>query len=157
MRRRRTVLWSRPGREPLPRALGGHQELGLRTGTENVPGIVGLGAAAELAGAEMSNEMTRRYLFSDVFQRHQQWDVGTDFILRDLCREYGLATYGHCPDLFTDIGVQSSIYHPWVEGPHNFSFPGEDYDALAGGPVDLWPQVEARWLAQQERRETCNR
>jgi cysteine desulfurase len=43
------ALWARPGREPLPRAHGGKQERGLRTGTENVPGAAGFGAAAAAA------------------------------------------------------------------------------------------------------------
>jgi cysteine desulfurase len=43
------ALWVRPGREPIPRALGGKQERGLRTGTENVPGAAGFGAAARAA------------------------------------------------------------------------------------------------------------
>ncbi len=37
---------------------GGRQEHGLRAGTENVPGIVGFGVAAKLAGEELEN-MTR--------------------------------------------------------------------------------------------------
>ncbi len=36
--------------------IGGHQEYGLRAGTENVPGIVGLGTAAELAAASFESE-----------------------------------------------------------------------------------------------------
>ena len=43
--------------EPLFR--GSAQEHGLRGGTENVPGIVGLGAAAELAARELSEESAR--------------------------------------------------------------------------------------------------
>jgi cysteine desulfurase len=38
---------------------GGGQESGYRSGTLNVPGIVGLGAAADLAGLEMPEESSR--------------------------------------------------------------------------------------------------
>ncbi len=38
---------------------GGHQERGRRAGTENTPGIVGLGKAAELAALHMDDEKTR--------------------------------------------------------------------------------------------------
>ncbi|WP_367025701.1 aminotransferase class V-fold PLP-dependent enzyme [Methylococcus sp. ANG] len=43
------ALFVRKGRK-LPPLLFGHQERGRRGSTENVPGIVGLGVAAELAG-----------------------------------------------------------------------------------------------------------
>jgi cysteine desulfurase len=43
----------------VPQIDGGSQERGLRSGTLNVPGIVGLGAAAEIARAEMVSESDR--------------------------------------------------------------------------------------------------
>jgi len=39
--------------------LGGHQEAGRRAGTENVPGIVGLGKACELAAKNLEEENSR--------------------------------------------------------------------------------------------------
>jgi cysteine desulfurase len=44
------ALVVRPGVSLAARQRGGGQERGLRAGTENVPGIVGFGAAAEVAG-----------------------------------------------------------------------------------------------------------
>lgn len=43
------ALYIRRGTKIVPLIHGGHQEHGRRAGTENVPGIVGLGKAAELA------------------------------------------------------------------------------------------------------------
>jgi cysteine desulfurase len=40
---------------------GGGHERGMRSGTLNVPGIVGMGAAAELAKAEMADEAKRLF------------------------------------------------------------------------------------------------
>lgn len=42
-------LYIRQGISLTPLLLGGHQERGLRAGTENVPGIVGFGKACDLA------------------------------------------------------------------------------------------------------------
>jgi len=53
------VLYIRKGTRLAPFMLGGHQEGGKRAGTENVPYIVGLGKAAELAGQHMAEEASQ--------------------------------------------------------------------------------------------------
>ena len=53
------ALYVRKGTKFSPFMIGGHQEKGRRAGTENVPGIIALGKACELAGQNMSEENTR--------------------------------------------------------------------------------------------------
>jgi cysteine desulfurase len=53
------VLYVRKGTRLSPFMLGGHQESGRRAGTENVPSIIALGKACELAGANIDEENTR--------------------------------------------------------------------------------------------------
>jgi len=53
------VLYVRKGTRLAPFMLGGHQEAGRRPGTENVPGIVAVGKACELAGRNIEAENTR--------------------------------------------------------------------------------------------------
>ncbi|MBQ9276345.1 MAG: aminotransferase class V-fold PLP-dependent enzyme, partial [Clostridia bacterium] len=52
------VLFVRRGTKVKPFLVGGHQENARRAGTENVPYIVGLAKACELAQANMENENT---------------------------------------------------------------------------------------------------
>jgi len=56
------ALWVRGGVEIDPYLVGGSQERRRRASTENVPGIVGLGEACRLAGAELTER--RRHLAS---------------------------------------------------------------------------------------------
>ena len=67
------ALYIRKGLSLTPYLTGGGQERGMRSGTENVAGIVGLGAAAELAGKQMEAETARlrgfqRYLTEELLK-----------------------------------------------------------------------------------------
>jgi cysteine desulfurase len=53
------ALYIRKGVKIEPLVHGGGQERGIRSATENVAAIAGLGKAAEIAGAEMSSEASR--------------------------------------------------------------------------------------------------
>jgi cysteine desulfurase len=53
------ALWVRPGIALAPTIVGGGQEHGYRSGTENVPAIVGMGLAADLARLEREAETAR--------------------------------------------------------------------------------------------------
>jgi cysteine desulfurase len=53
------ALYVRRGTKLNPLIHGGHQEGGKRAGTENVPYIVGLGRACDLAAVNMNEEMIR--------------------------------------------------------------------------------------------------
>lgn len=62
------ALYVRRGVRFRPFIVGGHQERGRRAGTENVPYIVGLGVAAELAMAHIQDENTRVRALRDKLQ-----------------------------------------------------------------------------------------
>ena len=59
------ALYVRGGVSPEPVVYGGGQEHGLRSGTQNVAGIVGLGKAAELAKAEMEERVAHERTLRD--------------------------------------------------------------------------------------------
>lgn len=61
------ALYIKQGTRVEPIIHGGGQEQGLRSGTENLPSIVGFGKAAELAKAEMQQESERLVTLRDRF------------------------------------------------------------------------------------------
>jgi cysteine desulfurase len=63
------AIYIRKGMKIPPLIHGGHQEHGLRAGTENVPYIVGFGRACELAAQRMEIENTRVRALRDRLER----------------------------------------------------------------------------------------
>jgi len=68
------ALFVRQGTKACPRTFGGSQERGIRTGTENLPSILGFVRAAELANSRIGEESRRltdltNLLFSQISGR----------------------------------------------------------------------------------------
>lgn len=63
------VLYVRKGTKFSPFMIGGHQERGRRAGTENVPYIIGLGKAFELARERLEDENTRIVALRDRLEK----------------------------------------------------------------------------------------
>ena len=59
------ALFVRSGIDISPIVFGGGQERGMRSSTENVPGIVGLGKATEIAMASMKDDVSRMVAMRD--------------------------------------------------------------------------------------------
>ena len=62
-------LYIRDGAKVSPIIYGGGQQKGMRSGTENVPGIAGLAKAAEIVYANLDGDMDRMYRLRDMFIR----------------------------------------------------------------------------------------
>jgi cysteine desulfurase len=84
------ALFSRPYNSAIklhPLLLGGGQESSMRSGTLNVPGIVGLGTAAELALKYLPDEPTRLqqlrdFLFENLKENFPNVELNGDLIQR---------------------------------------------------------------------------
>ncbi len=63
------VLWRKPSVRLTANIVGGGQEMGLRSGTENVPGVVGFAKAAELAVRKREQESARLQKLRDGLEK----------------------------------------------------------------------------------------
>ncbi len=63
------ALYVRRGTRMRPILYGGHQEKGRRPGTENVPGIIGMGTAAELALKHLPDYSTKVKALRDKLEK----------------------------------------------------------------------------------------
>ena len=78
------ALYVKRGVRFKPLLRGGHQERGRRAGTENVPGIVALGKAAELAIQHMADEQSRVKDLRDRLEKAILQTVPNCFVNGDL-------------------------------------------------------------------------
>jgi cysteine desulfurase len=97
------LLYVRAGTQLSPLALGGGQELGLRSGTENLPAIAGLAKALEKSQSQAAPESRR---------------------VRELARQLETGILAICPDAVINGGKHRA--------PHlvNVTFPGRDNEIL---------------------------
>lgn len=102
------ALYARRGVPLRPIAHGGGQERGLRSGTENVPGIVGFAAAAGFAIADLDAELRR------------VWGLRRR-LLDDLLEIGGVEPVGG------GIDADDSMQSPWTLNVH---FHGADAEAV---------------------------
>ncbi len=63
------ILYVRKGTKYRPILYGGHQEKGLRPGTENVPGIMGLAKACEIAERKMAEDSSKEKELRDKLEK----------------------------------------------------------------------------------------
>lgn len=81
------ALYIRGGTRISPLTFGGHQENGRRAGTENVPGIVGLGKACELVSMDLPYGMMAMKQMRDILQAKILHDIPDAHVNGDpLCR-----------------------------------------------------------------------
>ncbi len=69
------LLWAKPGVKLTPVVVGGGQERGLRSGTENVAGTVGFATAAQLAADHRKFESDRLAKMRDALQSKLEQSV----------------------------------------------------------------------------------
>lgn len=69
------VLYVRKGIRINPILIGGGQEKGLRSGSENMPGIAGMKKAVEIMQGEMEEEVKRFKEFSDILIENIPKDI----------------------------------------------------------------------------------
>ena len=103
------LLWVRPGVILAPTIVGGGQEMGLRSGTENVAGVVGFATAAELAQKRRPGEVKRLRTMRDNMQHELELAFPEVVISSD--KKKGLASLLHVS--FPDIDAERLIF--WLE------------------------------------------
>lgn len=120
------VLVVPPGTAASPLIFGGGHQRGWRSGTLNLPGIVGLGEAARLAFETLEAEAWRQERLRDLLEKELESRVGETFVNGRAARRLPNTTnvrlagvpaealIARCPDLLFSTGsaCTSSVPHP---------------------------------------------
>ncbi|MCK5131674.1 MAG: aminotransferase class V-fold PLP-dependent enzyme [Candidatus Sabulitectum sp.] len=77
------AIYIRKGIKLPPILTGGHQEKGVRSGTYNAPGIVGLGKAAELALTHLKDTVASEQSLRETFEKRVLASCPGSFIVAD--------------------------------------------------------------------------
>ena len=103
-------LYRRAGAPFSPLLFGGGQEYGLRSGTENVPGIIGFGAAARAALRHLEEDAGRlsRMRDSSLFY-YEQLSFHSSAPFMSLIVSPFSAFFGICADLSHNL-ISAALY-----------------------------------------------
>ncbi len=106
------ALYIRKGLSIPPHILGGGQENGLRSGTENTPGIAGLGRAVEMTTVDMMNKQHQMAQVNDYFRNAVIEEI-PDVQLNGYAQQgYELQDFGtRCPSVinFSFLGTRGEV------------------------------------------------
>ena len=101
------ALYVRKGTKFAPFIRGGHQERARRGGTENTPGIIGLGAAAELARKRLQEDAVHIAALRDRLERGLMQRISECHISGDLDNRL----VNTCNIAFSDIEGEAVLTH----------------------------------------------
>ena len=100
------LLWVSSGVSLTPTVAGGGQEMGLRSGTENVAGVIGFAEAVELAMKRRNTEVKRLRVMRDYIQNELESNFPDMVVSSD--KKKGLASFLHVS--FPGIDAERLIF-----------------------------------------------
>lgn len=103
------LLWVKPGVSLKPTLVGGGQELGIRSGTENVAGVIGFAVALELAAKRRSGELKHLKTIRDTMSRRFTESIPDVIVSSD--KKRGLVSFLNVS--FPGVDAERLIF--WLE------------------------------------------